>query len=134
MNVRNCRKCGRIYNYVAGPPICPACQEELERKFREVRDYIRDNKGVGIHQVAEECEVEVSQIRQWLREERLELVENSGIVLTCDNCGAPVTSGRYCQKCKNELAQGLTQAIGGNKKEPPKPEKDPREKSKMRFL
>ena len=37
MEVRNCRKCGRIFNYVAGMPICPACRERIEEKFQEVK-------------------------------------------------------------------------------------------------
>ena len=71
MNVRNCRKCGRLYNYVAGQRICPLCQERLEEDFQMVKEYVRKNPGVTVNRVAEECEVEISQIRQWLREERL---------------------------------------------------------------
>ncbi len=40
MNVRNCRKCGNLFNYVSGPPICMACREKLEEKFQEVKKYI----------------------------------------------------------------------------------------------
>ena len=38
MNVRNCRKCGTIFNYVMGPIVCPACREALEEKFKEVNE------------------------------------------------------------------------------------------------
>lgn len=62
MNIRNCRNCGRIFNYVAGSIICPACRESMEAKFQEVKEYIREHKGVGIAQVAEACDVEASQI------------------------------------------------------------------------
>ena len=55
MNVRNCRNCGRIFNYVAGVAICPACREKLEQKFQEVKDYIREHKGVGINEVFGDC-------------------------------------------------------------------------------
>lgn len=134
MNVRNCRRCGKIFNYVVGPFICPMCREEMDKKFREVKEYIREHKGVGIQQVSEECDVDVSQIHQWLREERLELVEGSGIVLTCENCGAVITSGRYCQKCKNNLASGLNESIRKPVVEQPKQKEDPRDRGKMRFL
>lgn len=40
MNARNCRKCGKLFNYVSGPPICMACREALEEKFHEVKSYI----------------------------------------------------------------------------------------------
>ena len=81
MNVRNCRSCGCIFNYVAGQVICPACRDKLEKKFQEVKEYIRENKGVGIQEVADACEVDVGQIRQWLREERLELATDSALYL-----------------------------------------------------
>lgn len=58
MDVRNCRKCGKIFNYVAGLPICPACQEIAEKKFQEVKDFIRENHGAGIEEICETCEVE----------------------------------------------------------------------------
>lgn len=67
MNVRNCKKCGRIFNYVSGMPICPSCREDMEKKFQEVKDYIREHKEAGITEVAEACEVEVRQIKQGKR-------------------------------------------------------------------
>ena len=42
MNVRNCKKCGRVFNYVMGPVICPRCKENQEAKFNEVKEYVRD--------------------------------------------------------------------------------------------
>ncbi len=134
MNVRNCRNCGRIFNYVAGPPICPACKESLEAKFQEVKEYIRAHKGAGIAEVAEACEVEASQIRQWLREDRLELAEGSAIVLSCESCGAPIRSGRFCEKCKGNMTRNLKEAM-----KPSRPAQQPRKNkeeggARMRFL
>ncbi len=58
MNVRNCRKCGKLFNYIMGVPICPACREKLEETFQVVKKYIRENKLADIKEVAEACEVE----------------------------------------------------------------------------
>lgn len=134
MNVRNCRKCGKLYNYIPGPPICPACREALEEKFQEVKKYIWEHTSASIPEVAEECDVSPQQIQQWLREERLQLAEGSPITLSCENCGATIMTGRYCEKCKNEMAHQLNNSI--KKPEAPKPEKkkDTRENPKMRFL
>ena len=41
MNVRNCMKCGKIFNYAIGRPICPACKDKMDEKFRIVKEYIR---------------------------------------------------------------------------------------------
>ena len=36
MDVRNCKNCGKLFQFV-GKPICPACNKKLEDKFFEVR-------------------------------------------------------------------------------------------------
>ena len=135
MNVRNCRKCGRIFNYVAGPILCPRCREEMEAKFQEVKEYIRSNPGSGISEVSEACDVPTSQIQQWLREERLELTENSAILLSCESCGAPIRSGKYCERCKYEMTMGFRAVMDGQKpKEQPARPRDPRDNPRMRYL
>lgn len=134
MNVRNCRSCGCIFNYVTGPVTCPACREKLEQKFQEVKEYIQKNKGAGIPQVAEECEVDAGQIRQWLREGRLELSADSPMYLTCESCGKPVRSGRFCEKCAVNMTRNLQDALKSGRQTLQKPEKNDGEGPKMRFL
>lgn len=134
MNVRNCRSCGCIFNYVTGPVTCPACREKLEKKFQEVKEYIRANKGVSIPAVAEACDVDAGQIRQWLREERLELTAESDVFLTCETCGQPIRSGRFCEKCTMDMTRGFKEVLNSGKQTSPKPVKSEGEGAKMRFL
>lgn len=134
MNVKNCRKCGRLFNYISGYQLCPGCKESLEKKFQEVREYIREHRGVGINEVAEACDVEPSMIRQWLREERLELTEDSGIMLSCEGCGALIRSGKYCDKCKYNLASGFNRILQGKQPLEEPTTSHRRSEAKMRFL
>ena len=135
MNVRNCRKCGKIFNYVVGPHLCPACRAALEEDFQRVKEYIRSNPGATVTQVAEECDVEVGQIQQWLREERLEIAEGSAITLHCESCGAAIKSGRYCDKCRRELAMGLAGSVRENTAaKAPSVSEDKRDNGRMRYL
>ncbi len=134
MNVRNCRKCGRLFNYITGYQMCPACKEALETKFQEVKEYVRDHKGASIDEVAEACDVEQGMIRQWLREERLELAEDSGIMLSCDGCGAMIRSGKFCLKCKNNLANGFSSVLSGRAPVEEPLIKQRSKDAKMRFL
>ena len=94
MNVRNCKKCGRLYNYITGINLCPACREELEDKFQEVKEYIYDHPDASIQQISEDCEVEIAQIKRWIREERLTFSDNSVIGIECEVCGALIKIGR----------------------------------------
>ena len=111
MNVRNCRKCGRVFNYIIGQTLCLSCRDELENKFKEVKEYVQKNRGCSINDVAEICEVEASQIKQWIREERLEFTEDSMIGLACEICGASIRTGRYCEKCKAQTLSGLNNVV-----------------------
>ena len=134
MNVRTCRKCGRLFNYITGYQICPVCKEALEAKFQEVKEYVREHKGVSINEVSEVCEVETNMIRQWLREERLELAEDSGIMLACEACGGLIRSGRYCDKCKNNLVNGFNSVLHGKKPVEPSISTRRSADARMRFL
>ncbi len=111
MNVRNCRNCGRIFNYVTGSPLCQVCRSAMEEKFQEVKKYIQEHRGVGIPEVSQACDVEASQIQQWLREERLEVTEDSAIYLNCEKCNAPIRSGKYCDKCRAEVSNSFRSVI-----------------------
>ncbi|MDR2546050.1 MAG: flagellar protein [Lachnospiraceae bacterium] len=133
MNVRNCRVCKKLFNYVYGPPVCPLCKDAKEKKFQEVKKYIQDHRGANIHQVSEDCEVEVNQINQWIREERLQFAEDSPIRVSCEKCGEMIRAGVYCDKCKADMANTLGNVY---KKEPIKeePKKKQSDRDKMRFL
>ena len=75
-----------------------------------------------------------NQIQQWLREERLQLGEGSGITLHCEKCGASINSGRFCEKCKNSMADQLNSSIRKPEAPKPQPKKDVKDNPKMRFL
>ena len=111
MNVRNCRKCGRVFNYIIGQTLCLSCRDALEGKFKEVKEYVQKNRGCGINDVAEACDVDSNQIRQWIREERLEFTEDSMIGLACEICGSSIRTGRYCEKCKAQTLNGLNNVV-----------------------
>lgn len=133
MNVRNCRKCGKIFNYVAGPVICPKCKAASEEDFQKVKKYIQDNKGVGIPEVSTECEVEPSQVRQWIREERLEFAEGSSVGIECEKCGAIIRTGRFCDRCKTEMITEMNGAIHKPKAKPIS-RQEPTDNARMRFF
>ena len=134
MNVRNCRKCGRIFNYVVGPIMCPACREAQEAVFQNVKNYVEEHRGANISEVAAECNVEPSQINQWIREDRLQFAEDSPIRIACESCGTMIRSGKYCDKCKANMTNTLNSAYkkpGSNDQISRRPMSD---RDRMRFL
>lgn len=135
MDVRNCKMCGKLFNYMgSGRPICPACASALEDKFFEVREYVRDNKDAGINEVAEANDVPVSQIKQWIREERLAFSESSQIGIECENCGTLIKTGRFCKACKDKLADGLSGSVARPKTLEPEKKSSTNSKGQARFM
>jgi hypothetical protein len=132
MEVRNCKGCGRLFNYLAGPPLCSSCAAALDEKFSEVKEYVYDHPGVGIQEVSEEMDVPVGQIRQWIREERLAFADDSMIGLECEGCGITIKTGRFCKACKDKMAKGFSDIYSEPKT--PQINKDPRTGPKMNFV
>ena len=135
MNVKNCRKCGKMFNYVMGPVICPDCMNAQEELFQKAKAYVQDNPGCDIQELAEHVDVEVGQVRQWIREERLQFADDSPIRIACEGCGAMIRSGRYCDACKNNMSNNMRNAFGLNKPAAqPTVQKKESNGNKMRFI
>ena len=134
MNVRNCKRCRRLFNYVMGPMLCTTCREEMEAKFQEVKKYVAENVRTGIQEVSEACDVSVKQIQQWIREERLVFSDDSPIGMPCERCGEMIKSGKYCNRCKNDLTNTFNNAIGMNKALKPPKQEQVRDGARMRYL
>lgn len=133
MEVRNCKGCGKLFNYLSGPPLCPSCAKALDIKFEEVKAYVYDHPRCDMQEVSDEMEVSISQIKQWIREERLSFAEDSMIGIDCEGCGVTIKTGRFCKSCKDKLSNGLSNLY----KQPEKPvqrQKDPKENPRMRYL
>ncbi len=133
LNAQACKRCGKLFNYISGDKLCPICREEMEAKFQEVKKYILDHPGVSMTEVSEACDVQSTWIQKWLREERLELTEGSAITLDCESCGAPIRSGRLCNKCIDKFKAAAGNYVRSNRSS----EDDPYQRSasaKMRFL
>lgn len=113
MEVRNCKQCGKLFNYTIGRSICPECVKKKEEEFIEVKEYIRENPSAGIAEVSEATGASVNQIRQWIREERLVLTSESAEAgINCEGCGRPIKTGRMCPKCKGQMSKSLSHAFG----------------------
>ena len=131
-DLRNCRRCGRIYNYIGGPPICLDCRNADEAIFKKIKDYLYDNPGAMLSQVANDCDVSVEKIKMFLKEGRLEITEGANIILECEKCGKAIKTGRFCNECQNQLHSDISGTIS---KPPEKHEEEiKRQNAGMRYL
>lgn len=135
MEIRNCRGCGKLFNYIGGASLCAACKEEVELKFQQVKQYIESNKNALITQIAEDNDVSLQQIRQWIREERLVFSDDSVIGIECESCGKTIKTGRFCDACKNDMAHKFGKVYEKKPDElTDEKNKEKLEKLRMRFL
>ena len=132
MDVRNCKKCTKLFNYLGGQPLCPECIKELDSKFDEVKAYVYEHPRESIQVVSEACDVSVAQIKRWVREERLAFSEESQMGLGCESCGRMIRTGRFCDICKSEMQKSFDSLQP--KAAPREPQKKKSEAPKMRFL
>ena len=118
MDLTNCRECGKafVYNNV-GPKKCEECRKNQEEKFEIVKEYLWDNPNASIEKVHEETGVEKDLIISYVKEDRL-VAEGLDVELMeeCDRCGRKIAEGRFCEKCQQELVNGLKGSSGNNKK------------------
>lgn len=129
METKNCKICMRLFNTICGQKICPSCNAMLEDKFKEVKEYILNNKNITINIIAKEFNIPNAQIKQWIKEERLIFSEDSIGGIECEGCGKYIKTGRFCNHCKISLVNQLN-----NRKDTYNITKDRKSENKMRFL
>lgn len=128
MDVKVCKNCRRLFNYVYGPELCPECarlfQEseeeknsgitsvnpslklilnEDEAKFEQIRDYIMAHPKATVAELSDLFDIAPARLFEWIRGERLEFSDDSSYAwFTCEKCGAKIKSGRLCNRCKSK--------------------------------
>lgn len=133
-NVRTCKSCRRMFQSPFGKVLCPQCAEKEEDDLQKVKDYLWEHRTAPMNVVSEECEVSPQQIKQWLREERIQLTPESVIEFKCESCGCNIISGRYCEKCRSSQAKTFNEILASRKKEELKKIVQAHKEEKMRFI
>ncbi len=109
MDIRNCKRCGKIFNYV-GVAVCNECSRQEQEDFEKVREYLFNHPNSTTIEVTNATGIDPKVISRLLKEGRL-LADNiqtpDGDEIKCEKCGQPIFKGRFCEKCvadmKNEF-------------------------------
>lgn len=112
--LKNCRNCGRMFSSNGGQEFCSKCRLEVEDHFKIVREFVYDNPGSTVKEVEEGTGVPREEILEYLREEKLQLKEET-TALNCQKCGKAIKSGRMCSSCARELKDGFSKAFSNEK-------------------
>ncbi len=129
MTIRNCKKCGKIYQYDGVHKICLECRRKEEEDFEKVKEFLRDNPNSGINTVSQETGVEKKTIIEFIKNDRL-IAEDIEIDVTirCQRCGKEIKHGKYCENCISELKDEIESI---NKEKEDKKKKGYRTKENM---
>lgn len=108
MKIKNCKECGKLFQYDGISRLCYKCRKKDDEDFRKVKEYLYEHPKETVTVVSEETEVSEDKILRYLREGKLEIVgENPGILLDCEGCGKSIRTGRYCEQCAREMEKGF---------------------------
>lgn len=113
MDVRNCKRCGKIYNYT-GSGVCNNCLRQEQEDFEKVREYLFNNPNSTTAEVSEATGIELKVISRFLKEGRLEadyIKMSDDSELSCEKCGKPIKSGRFCEICVREMQADFSKAV-----------------------
>lgn len=134
-DVRNCIKCGKMFKYISSP-VCSDCVQVEQDEFKMVKEYLYDNPGATMTDLAEALNISTRKITRFLREGRIEIFgDASNLFLGCENCGKSIKSGRFCSECENDLKKEMGGAIAGIAVSKPDDESKPAKgQSTMKYL
>jgi len=110
MDLRNCTKCSRVFAY-NGSEICSRCSSSDMEDFKKVKDYLYDNPGATIVEVSDQTGVNEKKILRYLRESKIEIIENDNLLLDCQRCGTAIRSGRFCDPCVIAMKKEFTAVL-----------------------
>lgn len=134
MEIKVCKKCKRLFNYVAGECFCMDCLEYVDKAFKRVNRYVTEHNEVSMDEASTDCNVPLVQVQTWIHEEKLHTVDEEKIYSTCEKCGKSIPSGNFCVLCKNEIIGEMKNAFEAEKVTLPVKSSRKRKSAQMRFL
>ena len=102
--LRNCRRCGRLFSYV-GVSICSDCREKEEQQYAILKQYLMEHPRATVPDASKDTGVPAGLITDFLRRGLLAQVNRVlEDELVCRICKKPVPSGLVvCSECQEKL-------------------------------
>lgn len=124
--ISTCMKCSGKMSYKgSGCYVCESCGEEYLTDFGKVKRFVNTYGPSNAITISKETGVKRHKIQEFLREGRVEVVEDPSSELSfCLSCGVPIRSGKYCNICQmlmagknSRLEQGVYNTLSDEKLE-----------------
>lgn len=96
-----CPECGGLMIFRGcGEYSCEKCGYIGYDDYGKARNYIEKNPGATSADITSNTGVSQKAIRQMLKESRLEVAQDSKVLMRCEVCGAEIRSGALCPTCE----------------------------------
>ena len=114
----NCARCGEGFVKTTRD-ICHKCYQLEEDAFNTVYKFlsIRKHRQATIPEIVEATGVEEELIFKFIKQKRLRNSDFPNLTYPCDRCHKPITSGKICEACKQEIEKELQFQEEVNQKE-----------------
>lgn|SRR5699024_1393081 len=104
----NCSRCGEVFVKTTRD-ICHNCYQLEEKAFNTVYKFlsIRKHRQATIPEIVEATGVEEELIFKFIKQKRLRNSDFPNLTYPCERCGKPISSGKICQECKQEIEKEI---------------------------
>jgi len=104
----NCLNCNAVFVKTVRN-ICQNCFKKEEEAFEIVYRFLmkRKNRQATIMEIVEATGVDEDLIIKFIKEKRLRTTQFPNLNYPCEKCGDPISSGRICKNCSEEMINEL---------------------------
>lgn len=105
-NIKNCPRCGKLYVEV-GQRMCHDCYEKELEDEQVVAKFVRENRQATVQEIVEGTGVSEKVVIRMIKQGRF--IQNGiEIAYPCESCGKPITSGKLCKACSDNLQKEIS--------------------------
>lgn len=110
----SCSKCGRslFTSSGQGEYLCGECGNIEYDSFKTIKNLLAEEGPLCIDVIAEKTGFSRELVKEYIKEERLEVSLNSPVMLRCSGCGDVIRTGVLCEKCKRIAPRNTTSNLG----------------------
>ncbi|NLY29761.1 MAG: hypothetical protein GX047_03935 [Firmicutes bacterium] len=116
MALRNCARCGKLFTAVSSSmKLCIDCEREDQDQFNKVKEYLKEHAAATVIEITKATGVERKQIYEWVKTGRLDIASVVDLGLSCESCGKPIKSGRFCIECAARIESDARKVLADGK-------------------
>ena len=91
--------------------LCVDCAREDQEQFNKVKEYLKEHSTATVIEITKATGVERKQIFEWVKSGQLDIASVVDLGLSCESCGKPIKSGRFCIECAARIESDARKSL-----------------------